>query len=177
MDVEGVAIDLLSRSGANVDECCEAIPGCILIQSDLHFGSYDVQEQVSSRAPTFENCYIPQATANMEATELGSRAAPLGIYYSSQQPIGFSSVSSVQDGYYGHPATIQAMGNLHSINGRMNQYETQPSIQGAGQTSFRGSAIRGCYHMEGTLHDMTMESSSQFQGSGPSHPSDHRLSH
>ncbi|KAL0722170.1 hypothetical protein Bca4012_036769 [Brassica carinata] len=134
-------------------------------------------EQVSSRAPTFENCYIPQA-ADMEATELGSCAAPHGIYYSTQQTIGFSSVSSVQDGYYGHPATIQAMGNLHSIHGRMNQYETQASIQGAfqGQTVFRGSAIRGCYDMEETLHDMTMEPS-QFQGSGPSHPSDHRLSH
>ncbi|KAJ0240227.1 Protein FAR1-RELATED SEQUENCE 2 [Hirschfeldia incana] len=134
------------------------------------------QETVSSSAPTFENCFIPQAAADMEATELGSRAGPLGIYYSSQQTIGFSSVSSVQDGYYGQPATIQAMGNLHSVHGRMNQYETQPSIQGAGQTGFRGSAIRGCYDMEETLHDMTMESS-QFQGSGPSHPGDHRLSH
>ncbi|XP_018441037.1 protein FAR1-RELATED SEQUENCE 2 isoform X1 [Raphanus sativus] len=132
--------------------------------------------QVTSSAPTFGNCYIPQA--DIEGTELGSRAAaPLGMYYSSQQTIGFSSVSSVQDGYYGHPATIQAMGNLHSVHGRMNQYETQPDIQGAfqGQTGFRGSAIRGCYDMEETLHDMTMESS-QFQGSGPSHPSDHRLS-
>ncbi|KAL0667056.1 hypothetical protein Bca4012_029760 [Brassica carinata] len=149
---------------------------------DVTNGSEELRqepEQVSSRAPTFENCYIPQA-ADMEATELGSRAAPLGMYYSTQQTIGFSSVSSVQDGYYyGHPATIQAMGNLHSVHGRMNQYETQPSIQGAGQ-----SAIRGCYDMEETLQDMvalclrvaymflmgqTMESS-QFHGSGPSHP-------
>lgn len=57
------------------------------MQSVLLLGSYDVQEQVSSRAPTFENCYIPQA-ADMEATELGSHAAPLGIYYSTQQTIG-----------------------------------------------------------------------------------------
>lgn len=42
-----------------------------------------MQEQVSSRAPRFENCYIPQA--DMEETELGSRAAPLGVYYSTQQ--------------------------------------------------------------------------------------------
>ncbi|KAF8063907.1 hypothetical protein N665_1177s0008 [Sinapis alba] len=134
-------------------------------------------EQVSSRAPTFENCYIPQA-ADMEATELGSRAAPLGIYYSTQQTIGvgltahlFSSVSSVQDGFYGHPATIQTMGNAHSFHGRINEYETQPSIQGAfqGHGGFRGSAIRGCYDMEETLHDMTMESS-QFHGSGPNQP-------
>uniref|UniRef100_A0A0D3BSR6 Protein FAR1-RELATED SEQUENCE n=1 Tax=Brassica oleracea var. oleracea TaxID=109376 RepID=A0A0D3BSR6_BRAOL len=121
---------------------------------DVTNGSEELRqepEQVSSRAPTFENCYIPQA-ADMEATELGSRAAPLGMYYSTQQTIGFSSVSSVQDGYYyGHPATIQAMGNLHSVHGRMNQYETQPSIQGA----FQGqSAIRGCYDMEETLQDM-----------------------
>ncbi|CAA7049570.1 unnamed protein product [Microthlaspi erraticum] len=112
-------------------------------------------EQVSSGAPTYENCYIPQA--DMEATELGSRAATLGIYYSTQQTIqGFSSVSSVQDGYYGHPPTIQAMGNLHSIHGRMSQYETQQSIQGAfqEQTGFRGSAIRGCYDTQETLHDM-----------------------
>ncbi|KAH0925573.1 hypothetical protein HID58_017829 [Brassica napus] len=154
---------------------------------DVTNGSEELRqepEQVSSRAPTFENCYIPQA-ADMEATELGSHAAPLGIYYSTQQTIGvgfncasFSSVSSGQEGYYGYPATIQAMGNLHSVHGRMNQYETQPSIQGAfqGQTGFRGSAIRGGYDMEETLHDMTMESS-QFQGSGPSHPGDHRLSH
>uniref|UniRef100_A0A1J3DFE4 Protein FAR1-RELATED SEQUENCE n=1 Tax=Noccaea caerulescens TaxID=107243 RepID=A0A1J3DFE4_NOCCA len=134
-------------------------------------------EQVSSGAPTYENCYIPQA--DMEAAELGSRAATLGVYYSTQQTIqGFSSVSSVQDGYYGHPPTIQAMGSLHSVHGRMSQYETQPSIQGAfqGQTGFRGSAIRGCYDIQETLQDMTMESS-QFQGSGTSHPSDHRLSH
>jgi hypothetical protein len=57
----------------------------------------------------------------------------------------------------------------------MSQYETQPSMQGAGQTGFRGSAIRGCYDIEETLHDMTM-GSSQFQGSDSSHPSDHRLS-
>ncbi|KAL1220420.1 Protein FAR1-RELATED SEQUENCE 2 [Cardamine amara subsp. amara] len=134
-------------------------------------------EQVSSRAPTFENCYIPQA--DMEETELGSRAAPLGVYYSTQQTIqGFSLVSSIQDGYYGHPPTIQAMGNMHSVHGRMSQYETQPSIQEAfqGQMGFRGSAIRGCYDIEETMHDMTMESS-QLQGSNSSHPSDHRLSH
>jgi hypothetical protein len=44
---------------------------------------FHVQEQVSSRAPTFENCYIPQA--NMEEPELGSRATTLGVYYSTQQ--------------------------------------------------------------------------------------------
>ncbi|KAG5396571.1 hypothetical protein IGI04_018385 [Brassica rapa subsp. trilocularis] len=135
---------------------------------DVTNGSEELRqepEQVSSRAPTFENCYIPQA-ADMEATELGSRAAPLGIYYSSQQTIGFSSVSSVQDGYYGHPATIQAMGNLHSVHGRMNQYETQQSIQGAfqGQTGFRGSAIRGCYDMEETLQDMVDDGVSTVSG-------------
>ncbi|XP_020884465.1 protein FAR1-RELATED SEQUENCE 2 [Arabidopsis lyrata subsp. lyrata] len=131
-------------------------------------------EQVSSRAPTFENCYIPQA--NMEEPELGSRATTLGVYYSTQQTIqGFSSVSSIQDGYYGHPPTIQAMGNMHLIHGRMSQYETQPRMQGAGQAGFRGSAIRGSCDIEETMHGMTMESS-QFQGSGPSHPSDHRLS-
>ncbi|KAG7638199.1 Protein FAR1-RELATED SEQUENCE 2 [Arabidopsis thaliana] len=133
-------------------------------------------EQVSSRAPTFENCYIPQA--NMEEPELGSRATTLGVYYSTQQTNqGFPSISSIQNGYYGHPPTIQAMGNLHSIHERMSQYETQPSMQGAfqGQTGFRGSAIRGCYDIEETLHDMTM-GSSQFQGSDSSHPSDHRLS-
>lgn len=42
------------------------------------------QEQVSSRAPTFENCYIPQA--DMEEPE-GSRASTLGVYYSTQQTI------------------------------------------------------------------------------------------
>ncbi|VVB07382.1 unnamed protein product [Arabis nemorensis] len=131
-------------------------------------------EQVSSRAPTFGNCYNPQA--DMEETELGSRAATLGVYYPTQQNVqAFSLISSIQDGYYGHSPIIQAMGNMHSIHGRMSQYETQPSIQGAGQTGFRGSAIRGCYDIEETLHDMTMESS-QFQDSGPSHPSDHRLS-
>ncbi|ESQ51810.1 hypothetical protein EUTSA_v10017486mg [Eutrema salsugineum] len=36
----------------------------------------------------------------------------------------------------------------------MNQYETQPSIQGDGQTGFRGSAIRGSYDIEETLHEM-----------------------
>ncbi|XP_023640949.1 protein FAR1-RELATED SEQUENCE 2 isoform X2 [Capsella rubella] len=132
-------------------------------------------EQVSSRAPAFENCYIPQA--DMEETEQGSSATNRGVYYSSQQTIqGFSSVTSIQDGYYGHPPTIKAMGSMYSLHGRMSQYETQSSIQGAGQTSFRGSAIRGCYDIEETLHDdMTMESS-QFQGSGQSHPSNSRFS-
>lgn len=46
-----------------------------------------MQVQVTSSAPTFGNCYIPQA--DIEGTELGSRAAaPLGMYYSSQQTIG-----------------------------------------------------------------------------------------
>lgn len=44
-----------------------------------------MQEQVSSRAPTFGNCYIPQA--DMEETELGSRAATLGVYYPTQQNV------------------------------------------------------------------------------------------
>ncbi|XP_010473901.1 PREDICTED: protein FAR1-RELATED SEQUENCE 2 [Camelina sativa] len=142
-------------------------------------------EQVSSRAPTFENCYIPQAV--MEETEQGSR---------------FLAVSSTQDGYYGHPPTIQAMVRSfvyfsYSVQAfvitlRVNLYHrpkfnfltfsdegsmySQPSIQGAfqGQSGFRGSVIRGCYDIEETLHDMTMESS-QFQGSGPSNPSNHRM--
>ncbi|XP_024004257.1 protein FAR1-RELATED SEQUENCE 2 isoform X2 [Eutrema salsugineum] len=105
-------------------------------------------EQVSSRAPTFENCYIPQA--DMEATELSSRAATLGIYYPAQQTIqGFASVSSIQDGYYGHPPTIQAMGNLHSIPGRMNQYETQPSIQGDDPILFLDCLVSGTDGFQG----------------------------
>ncbi|KAH0883293.1 hypothetical protein HID58_059389 [Brassica napus] len=150
---------------------------------DVTNGSEELRqepEQVSSRAPTFENCYIPQA-ADMEATELGSRAAPLGMYYSTQQTIGvgliFSSVSSVQDGYYyGHPATIQAML-------KMKVGADIRIMCGLGKLAFISwtdesgqSAIRGCYDMEETLQDMTMESS-QFHGSGPSHPGDHRLSH
>ncbi|XP_010510064.1 PREDICTED: protein FAR1-RELATED SEQUENCE 2-like isoform X3 [Camelina sativa] len=100
-------------------------------------------EQVSSRASTFENCYIPQA--DMEETEQGSRATNFGVYYSTQQTIqGFSSVSSTQDGYYGHPPTIQAMGSMYSLHGRVSQYETQPSIQGAVSLfNFRDNQVSG----------------------------------
>jgi hypothetical protein len=46
----------------------------------------------------------------MEEPELGSRATTLGVYYSTQQTNqGFPSISSIQNGYYGHPPTIQAM--------------------------------------------------------------------
>ncbi|WZZ49800.1 hypothetical protein YC2023_049907 [Brassica napus] len=141
---------------------------------DVTNGSEELRqepEQVSSRAPTFENCYIPQA-ADMEATELGSRAAPLGMYYSTQQTIGFSSVSSVQDGYYyGHPATIQAMLKMKvGADIRIMCGLGKLAFISWTDESFQGqSAIRGCYDMEETLQDMTMESS-QFHGSGPSHP-------
>ncbi|CAH2059806.1 unnamed protein product, partial [Thlaspi arvense] len=145
-------------------------------------------EQVSSRAPTFENCYIPQA--DMEATEIGSPAAPLGIYYSTQQTIQ----GVVLIGFFLSRWLLWTSANNTSHGKHTFTSWTDESIRDTtkhprscelmfyatlfqGQTGFRGSTIRGCYDMEETLHDMTMESS-QYQGSGrTNHPSDHRSSH
>ncbi|XP_010522310.1 PREDICTED: protein FAR1-RELATED SEQUENCE 2 [Tarenaya hassleriana] len=103
----------------------------------------DTQEHVSYRAASFENCYIPRADME-EEPELGSRAATVGVYYPTPQPIqGFSSVPSIQDGYYGNPPAMQVMmGNVNMGHARMSQSQTQPSVQGRnfpGTDQFQGN--------------------------------------